>query len=68
MATSIKKSYTYSPAQEQIENKSIMTSVLTDLATLRTSIEAITAKLDVDTGVALTTYNANNPVAYVLTE
>ncbi len=67
MATSIKKQYTYSPSQEQIENRRILTSVLTDFATLRTSIEAITAKLDIDTGVNSTTYNQNNPVAYDLT-
>ncbi len=67
MAISIKKTHTYSPVQEQIENRKILTSVLNDLASLRTSIEAITAKLDVDTGVNLTTYNQNNPAAYELT-
>ena len=50
MSSSIKKHYVHCPSQEQIENRRIMTSVLTDLDSLNAVIVALGAKLDADSG------------------
>ena len=48
MATSISKQYTYSPVQEQIENRRILTDVLADLTKLHSAVTTLTAKMDAD--------------------
>ncbi len=71
MATSIKKQYTYSPSQEQIENRHILTDVLADLTVLRTAITTLTAKMDADfadvTNASVDYAASVDPVALVLT-
>lgn len=48
MSTVISQSYTYSPSQEQIENRKILTDIKDNLDNLRTAFVGLTAKMDTD--------------------
>lgn len=68
MATSIKKAFSYQPAQESKELKEAFGTVLADLTALRASIVGVNAKLDADATVTDTNYAALwNPAALTLT-
>lgn len=69
MAESIRERLqTHSPRVEVAELRKLLESAQADLAALRASIVAITAKLDADGGVTDTNYAATtNPAALTLT-
>lgn len=69
MAESIRERLqTHSPRVEVAELRKLLEADQTDLAALRASIVAITAKLDADVGVTDTNYAATtNPAALTLT-
>lgn len=69
MAESIRERLqTHSPRVEVAEFRKLLEAAQADLAALRASIVAITAKLDADAGVTDTNYAATtNPAALTLT-
>lgn len=69
MAESIRERLqTHSPRVEVAELRKLLEAAQADLAALRASIVAITAKLDADAGVTDTNYAATtNPAALTLT-
>lgn len=69
MAESIRERLqTHSPRVEVAELRKLLEAAQADLAALRASIVAITAKLDADGGVTDTNYAATtNPAALTLT-
>jgi hypothetical protein len=55
------------PAREELHL--LLTSILTDLTTLRTAVTALTAKMDLDAGVSGTDYASTcDPAALSTTE
>jgi hypothetical protein len=69
MAESIRERLqTHSPRVEVAELRKLLEAAQADLAALRASIVAITAKLDADAGVTDTNYAATtNPAALTMT-
>ncbi len=67
MAFVISQNYKHMPTQEEVQMKNGMTAVLNDLAAIRAAFLALTAKLDIDTGVNSTNYASTlNPAALEL--